>query len=331
LTSTTIAAPQPADPVTPFFEMVGMAFSGDPVMLRSLAAALGAFSVRLLVAVLILLATLWLAKRLGRVAQRGLQRLPKHHPGDETLATFVSAFVKYVVIAVGLVAVLQQLGVKTTSVLAVLGAASLAIGLALQGTLGNVAAGVMILLLRPYRAGDRVELNGRQGKVVGMDLFNTKLLDYDGLTLFMPNGKVFGDMIVNISQAGKRRIELTFGVDYEDDLDLALSTMLELAQADPRILASPEPWAKVTATADSAVNVTLRCWATPDDWMDAKFDLTKQIKEAFDARGLSFPYPHQVQVDRAATRPKRESSATAEPGRRPAPAPRATSRARRGS
>ncbi|PZQ53604.1 MAG: mechanosensitive ion channel family protein [Phenylobacterium zucineum] len=325
----TPAAP-PADPVTPFFEMVSMAFSGDPVMLRGLAATLGAFSVRLLVAGLILLATLWLAKRLGQVARRGLQGLPRHHPGDETLATFVSTFVKYVVIAVGLVAVLQQLGVKTTSVLAVLGAASLAIGLALQGTLGNVAAGVMILLLRPYRAGDRVELNGRQGKVVGMDLFNTKLLDYDGLTLFMPNGKVFGDMIVNISQAGRRRIELTFGVDYEDDLDLALSTMLELAEADPRVLKSPTPWAKVTATADSAVNVTLRCWATPDDWMDAKFDLTKQIKEAFDARGLSFPYPHQVTVERSDTRPKRPA-ATPRPSRRPAPAPRAESRARRGS
>ncbi|MEW5686427.1 MAG: mechanosensitive ion channel family protein [Pseudomonadota bacterium] len=305
----TAAAPPPADPVTPFFEMVGMAFSGDPVMLRSLAATLGAFSVRLLVAALILLVTLWLAKRLGGVARKGLQGLPRHHPGDETLANFVSTFVKYVVIAVGLVAVLQQLGVKTTSVLAVLGAASLAIGLALQGTLGNVAAGVMILLLRPYRAGDRVELSGRQGKVVGMDLFNTKLLDYDGLTLFMPNGKVFGDMIVNISQAGRRRIELTFGVDYEDDLDLALSTMLELAEADARVLKSPPPWAKVTATADSAVNVTLRCWATPDDWMDAKFDLTKQIKEAFDARGLSFPYPHQVTVERSDTRPKRPAPA----------------------
>lgn len=298
-------APKTEDPITPFFEMVGMALSGDPVMMRGLAATLGAFSMRLLVALLILAVTLWLAKKLGKVAERALTRLPHHQqPADGALATFVSTLVKYVIVAIGLVAVLQQLGVQATSVLAVLGAASLAIGLALQGTLGNVAAGVMILLLRPYRAGDRVELNGRQGKVLSMDLFNTKLLDYDGLTLYLPNGKVFGDMIVNISQAGRRRIELTFGVDYEDDLDVALATLTELAEAEPRVLANPKPWAKVTALTDSAVSVTLRCWAKPDDWMDVRFDLTKRIKETLEARGLSFPYPHQVAVERTDLRPK---------------------------
>jgi len=282
-----------------------MALSGDPVMMRSLAATLGSFSMRLLVALLILAVTLWLAKKLGKVAEKALTRLPHHQqPADGTLATFVSTLVKYVIVAIGLVAVLQQLGVQATSVLAVLGAASLAIGLALQGTLGNVAAGVMILLLRPYRAGDRVELNGRQGKVVGMDLFNTKLLDYDGLTLFLPNGKVFGDMIVNISQSGRRRIELTFGVDYEDDLDVALETLIELAEAEPRVLKTPKPWAKVTALTDSAVSVTLRCWVSPEDWIDARFDLTKSIKETLEARGLSFPYPHQVAVERAGLRAK---------------------------
>jgi small conductance mechanosensitive channel len=301
------------DPVTPFFDMAGKAMSGDPVMMRGLAATLGAFSVRLLVALLILMVTLWLAGRLARIAERTIERLPHHNRApDRTLALFVSTLVRYVVVAIGVVAVLQQLGVQATSVLAVLGAASLAIGLALQGTLGNVAASVMILLLRPYRTGDRVELNGRQGTVVGLDLFNTKLLDYDGLTLYLPNGKVFGDMIVNVSQAGRRRIELVFGVDYEDDLDLALATLIELAEAEPRVLKTPKPWAKVTATADSAVNVMLRCWATPDDWVDTRFDLVKRIKEGFDAKGLSFPYPHQVQVERADVRPNR--AASADPG-----------------
>ena len=294
--------------------MVGMALSGDPVMLRGLAATLGSFSMRLLVALLILGVTIWMARKLGKVAERAITRLPHHNqPADGTLATFVSTLVKYVVVAVGLVAVLQQLGVQATSVLAVLGAASLAIGLALQGTLGNVAAGVMILLLRPYRAGDKVELNGRQGTVAGMDLFNTKLVDYDGLTLYMPNGKVFGDMIVNISQSGRRRIDVTFGVDYDDDLDVAIATLLELAGAETRVLANPAPWAKVTATADSAVNVTLRCWTKTGDWMDTKFDLTKAIKETFEARGLSFPYPHQVSVDRAPAPAARKAPAKAPP------------------
>lgn len=298
-------APKTDDPVTPFFDMAGLALSGDPVMLRSLAATLGSFSMRLLAALLILAVTLWLAKRLGAIAEQALARMPHHHqPADRTLATFVSTLVKYVVVAIGLVAVLQQLGVQATSVLAVLGAASLAIGLALQGTLGNVAAGVMILLLRPYRAGDRVELNGRRGRVASMDLFNTKIVDYDGLTLYLPNGKVFGDMIVNISQAGRQRIELTFGIDYQDDLDVALATLVELAEAEPRVMPDPKPWARVTALGDSAVNVTLRCWAHPDHWIDTRFDLTRGVKEAFEARGLTFPYPHQVQVERADVAPK---------------------------
>ena len=133
---------KPADPVAPFFDMVGMAVSGDPVMLRNLAATLGAFTVRLMVAGLILVATLWLAKRVAGVAKAGVERVNRHHAQDHTLGDFVGAMVKYLVIAIGLIAVLQQLGVQATSVIAVLGAASLAVGLALQGTLSNVAAGV---------------------------------------------------------------------------------------------------------------------------------------------------------------------------------------------
>ncbi len=308
-----IAKPPAADPVTPFFQMVGMAASGDPVMLRNLAATLAAFSVRILVAGLILAVTLWTAKRLGRLAESGIDRLNRHHPADRTLGSFVSGLVRYLVIAVGLIAVLQQLGVQATSVIAVLGAASLAVGLALQGTLSNVAAGVMLLLQRPYRVGDKVELNGRQGEVQGIDLFNTRLLDYDGLTLFLPNGKVFGDMIVNITRAGRRRIELTFNVDYEDDLDVALATLLELANADRRILSEPKAWARVTGLLDSSVSVTLRCWAAPEDWVDTRFDLVKAGKEALEARGLSFPYPHQVALHRATGRPKTPAKARSAP------------------
>lgn len=290
-----------ADLPAPLTDTVAMAMSGDPVILRNLAATLGAFSVRILVAAAIFAVTLWAAKRLARGAERALARLnARHagHPADDTLPAFAGGLVKYLVIAVGLIAVLQQLGVQAASVIAVLGAASLAVGLALQGTLGNVAAGVMILLQRPFRIGDKVELNGRQGVVQGLDLFNTRLLDYDGMTVHIPNGKVFGDMIVNISQAGRRRIDLTFGVDYEDDLDLAVKLLLEIASSDERVMSDPAPWSKVTGLADSAVNVTLRCWTHPDVWMNTRFDLTKRVKETFESEGLSFPYPHQVAVDR---------------------------------
>lgn len=298
-------APSPA-----VSESLALAFSGDQVMLGDLAAVAVAFSVRVLVAGLILAVTLWAAKRLARAAEHGVEKIHRHHPADRTLATFTAALVRYLIVAIGLIAVLQQLGVQATSVLAVLGAASLAIGLALQGTLGNVAAGVMILLQRPYRVGDKVELNGRQGVVTGVDLFNTKLLDYDGLTLYQPNGKIFGELIVNITEAGRRRIELTVGVDYDDDLDLALALMTEIAAGDNRVLAEPKPWARVTALADSAVSVTLRCWATSDDWMNTRFDLLKAIKERFEARGLSFPYPHQVSVERSSSEAPQDRQST---------------------
>jgi small conductance mechanosensitive channel len=300
-------SPPPAPAVS---EWLARAVSGDPVLLRNLAAVAGAFSVRVLVAGLILAVTLWAAKRLSHAAERGVEQIHGHHPADRTLATFTAALVRYLIVAIGLIAVLQQLGVQATSVLAVLGAASLAIGLALQGTLGNVAAGVMILLQRPYRVGDKVELNGRQGVVIGVDLFNTKLLDYDGLTLYQPNGKIFGELIVNITEAGRRRIELTAGVDYGDDLDLALALLTEIAADERRVLAEPKPWAKVTGLADSSVGVTLRCWTTSDDWMNTRFDLLKAIKERFEARGLSFPYPHQVTL-------KRSSPAQSSPQREP--------------
>ena len=308
-------APSPA-----VSESLALALSGDQVMLRNLAALAGGFSVRVLVAGLILAVTLWAAKRLSRAAEHGIERIHAHHPADRTLATFTAALVRYLIVAIGLIAVLQQLGVQATSVLAVLGAASLAIGLALQGTLGNVAAGVMILLQRPYRVGDKVELNGRQGVVTGVDLFNTKLLDYDGLTLYQPNGKIFGELIVNITEAGRRRIELTVGVDYDDDLDLALTLMTDIAAGDSRVLAQPEPWARVTALADSSVSVTLRCWATPDDWANTRFDLLKAIKERFEARGLNFPYPHQVTIERPLSEPPQ--------GRQGAPAPASLSPAK---
>lgn len=288
------------DLTTPLSETLTMAFSGDPVMLRNLAGTLGAFSVRILVAAAIFAVTLWAAKRLAGGAEAALAKVHnRNHPADNTLPAFVGAIVKYLVIAIGLIAVLQQLGVQAASVIAVLGAASLAVGLALQGTLSNVAAGVMIMLQRPYRVGDKVELNGKQGTVSSMDLFNTKLLDYDGMTIYVPNGKVFGDMIVNITQAGRRRIDLVFGVDYDDDLDLALKLLTDIAKADDRVMAEPAPWARVVGLGDSAVNVSLRCWTHPDMWMNTKFDIVKRVKETFEAEGLTFPYPHQVAVDKA--------------------------------
>jgi small conductance mechanosensitive channel len=214
------------------------------------------------------------------------------------LQIFVSALVRWVVVALGMVAVLQQLGVQTTSILAVLGAASLALGLAVQGALGNIAAGVMILINRPYRVGDWVEINAKVGRVKRLGLFVTELSDADNLDIHMPNSKVLGEMIINYSTAANRRMELNLRVDYADDLDRAIEVLAECAKSDPRILADPQPWAGVTALGDSAVTVTLRAWSNLDVYWDARYAMLKRVKEELQAAGMRVAYPHQVAVER---------------------------------
>ncbi|HEX3408233.1 MAG TPA: mechanosensitive ion channel family protein [Caulobacteraceae bacterium] len=245
----------------------------------------------------LLVITLWAASWAARVARNAAGRLHRGQAPDAVLQGFVGSLVRYGVIVIGLIAVLQQIGVQTTSVLAVLGAASLAIGLALQGGLSNVAAGVMLLLLRPYRIGDRVKIGDVVGRVNGLDLFVTRLHDLDNSVVFIPNSKAFGDVIINYSMPENRRIVMDFHIDYEDDVELALELLREAARADARIAAEPPPWAKVTELGESAVTVTLRAWTSPIGYRDTRFDLIKDVKAAFQREGLSFAYPHQVAVE----------------------------------
>ena len=258
----------------------------------------GNLAIKLIVAVIILLVTFWAAGWAAGLTRRAFKRLTIHHQPDPMLQAFSASLARNVVLIVGLIAVLQQLGIRTTSIIAVLGAASLAVGLALQGALANVASGVLILVFRPFRVGDRVQIAGKEGTVRSLDLFTTELSDPDNVRVIVPNGKAFGDVIVNYTKHENRRIELHFGIDYEDDVDLALKTLIETAEADPRVLKTPHPWAKLTKLGDSTVEVTLRAWTTPTDYWDTRYDLTKAVKEAFERSGLHFPYPHQVGLSR---------------------------------
>ena len=156
----------------------------------------------------------------------------------------------------------------------------------------------MLLMLRPYRVGDLVELAGRTGTVVALDLFVTMLDAADGLRLTVPNSKIFGEVIVNYTTTGKRRIELKFGLDYADDLDRALEVVRNCAQAEERVLPTPDPWAKVTALESSAVTCTLVCWVASRDYLNTGPDLLKACKAALEGAGLHFPYPHQVGMTR---------------------------------
>ena len=274
--------------------------SGDPAAWRQTLDAAGGLAVNVAAAIVILIVTLWASGWLSRAVRQALARVQKPGGADPTLQGFVSSLVRWLVLIVGVIAILQQLGVQTTSILALLGAGSLAIGLAMQGALGNVAAGVMLLVLRPYRVGDVVEVNGKVGTVRRLDLFMTELADPDNLVIYMPNGKVFGEMIVNYSTPASRRMELSFGIDYQDDLDHALALLLQCARADGRVLAHPEPWAGVTALASSSVTVTLRAWIPTPAFWDVRYAMIKRVKETLEGAGMTFPYPHQVAVEKPA-------------------------------
>jgi small conductance mechanosensitive channel len=243
------------------------------------------FAVKLLTGILILLATFWAAGWGAGLARRAMGRVHRNGEPDITLQSFVASLVRYLIIIVGLVAVLEQLGVKTTSVLAVLGAASIAIGLALQGTLSNVAAGVMLLLFRPYRVGDQVEIAGRLGTVKTLDLFVTELATADNLKVMAPNGKIFGDFIVNYSKPSKRRVDVVFHIGPRQDLEAVLEAMKAVLAADKRVLKEPAPLLEALALNELYAEGAVRAWVKSADYAAVKTTLVLAIQKLSIAQG----------------------------------------------
>ena len=268
--------------------------NGESAAWQSLVSAGGDFMVRLAVGVVVLLATLWASGAAAAFVRRLFKQFHRAGVADQTLQSFVASMARYGVLIIGGVAVLQQLGVQTTSVLAVLGAASLAVGLALQGTLSNVAAGVMLLLFRPYRLGDFVEVGGRSGTVTALDLFVTELATLDNIKVVVPNGKVFGDTIVNFSHHAQRRLDLVFRIDFEDDLANALCVISAVAGQTPMVLAEPVPICEATNITENWAEVTLRAWVASEDLASARSSLFVAVLAALKAAGYGPAYPHQV-------------------------------------
>ena len=219
---------------------------------------------------------------------------------DATLGNFAASIVRWVILLIVLVAVLGIFGIEATSLVAMLGAATLAIGLALQGTLSDLAAGFMLILFRPYKLGQFVDVGGTSGTVVDLNLFTTELVTPDNVQIIIPNGQAWGAIITNYSHHATRRVDLVFGIDYGDDAEQAMQIILEQAAADGRVLKDPEPWVRVTNLGDSSVDLTARLWCAADDYWDLKFTLTRSIKEAFDKGGVSIPYPHTVEIRKEA-------------------------------
>lgn len=228
------------------------------------------------------------------VVERSLAKaLGRMRSFDQTLCRFLSKTARYAVLILVGVTVLAQFGVQTASILAALGAAGLAIGLALQGTLQNVAAGIMLLVLKPFRVGEYVDAGGTAGTIVEIGLFATELKAIDGLYVLAPNSELWNKSVINYSRNKERRNDLVIGIGYDDDIDLAQETMMSLAQNDERVLAEPEPATFVSELGDNAVNVTLRYWTATPDWWQTRLDLTKAAKKAFDEKGISIPFPQR--------------------------------------
>lgn len=247
------------------------------------------WGLRIVAAVVILVVGLHLAKWITRLAERGLARASV----EPTAVQFLRK-VAYVALLVLLaLTVLSVFNVPMTSAFAVLGAAGLAIGLALKDSLSNIASGVMLVTLKPFRVGDIVTINNESGKVEEISIFQTRLRGADNQTIVLPNSLVTTDSIINLTPGTMRRIELVIGIAYDADIDVARARALEVMHADPRVLPDPPPDVLVYALADNAVNLGIRCHAANGDWFATKCDLTERIKKAFDAAGIGIPFPQR--------------------------------------
>ncbi len=247
------------------------------------------WGMRVVGAIAVLLLGRWVA---GRI-RRGVRLAVGRAGADETLAPFLSGLAYWLALAILIVAVLGLFGIPTASLVAVLGAAGLAVGLALQGTLSNFASGVMLLVFRPLRVGDVVEVGGFLGKVAEVGIVSSVLNTPDNVRITIPNSEVFGKPIKNYTVNDTRRIDLVIGVSYGDDLSAAQVTIERVVAADDRVLKDPAPQIAVSNLGDSSVDFVVRPWCRNDDYWDVRFDLTRRIKEELEAAGCTIPFPQR--------------------------------------
>jgi len=248
-----------------------------------------AFGLKLLAALVIF----YVGRMVARMLQKGLRKMLQTQAVDKILETFVCNLAYWAIMIFVIIAAINQVGVQTTSLIAVMGAAGLAVGLALQGSLSNFAAGVLIVIFRPYRVGDWVEAAGISGSVEQVQILTTMLKTGDNKQIIVPNSQIMNSIITNYSANDTRRIDMIVGVSYSDDLDKVRKTLEELVASDERILKDPACTIAVSELADSSVNFVVRPWASTADYWSVKFDLTEAVKKRFDKEGISFPFPQQ--------------------------------------
>lgn len=248
-----------------------------------------AWGVKVLMAVVIFIVGRIVARILRNALRKALQRTNV----DEMLVSFASNIVYALLLVMVIIAAINQLGVQTTSFIAIIGAAGLAVGLALQGSLANFAAGVMIIIFRPFKVGDFIDAGGTMGSVEEIEIFTTKMKTPDNKQIIMPNSQITSGSITNFSAKDTRRVDMIIGVSYSDDLNKVKSVLESILEADERILKEPAPTIGVLELGDSSINFAVRPWVKSADYWTTLFDLNKTIKERFDQEDISIPFPQQ--------------------------------------
>jgi small conductance mechanosensitive channel len=252
------------------------------------------FGPKVLGAIVIWIIGSWVIKKL----QKGARKVMTKGNYDESLQKFLLNLLNWIFKIVLIVVVLGTVGVETTSFAAILAAAGLAIGLALQGSLGNFAGGVLIMIFKPFKIGDLIEAQGEIGVIKEIENFTTKLTGLSNKEIIIPNGSLSNGNIVNYTTEGTRRVDLIFGVGYDSDIKKTKEVLMNVLTSHPKVLKEPAPSVNVLELADSSINFAVRPWSTADDYWEVYFSLTENVKEALDAAGIEIPYPHQVEIQK---------------------------------
>lgn len=252
------------------------------------------FAPKLVAAILIWIIGSWIIK----LILRGLKKVLNKGDYDESLKKFLVNLSNWILKVVLVVVVLGTVGVETTSFAAILAAAGLAIGMALQGSLGNFAGGVLIMIFKPFKIGDLIEAQGELGVVKEIEIFTTKLTGLTNREIIIPNGALSNGNIINYTSEGTRRVDLVYGVSYEADIKQTKEVMMNVLTSHPKVLKDPAPAVTVSELADSSVNFAVRPWCNVDDYWDVYFDVTENMKIALDNAGIEIPYPHSVEIQK---------------------------------
>lgn len=247
------------------------------------------YGLRVIGAIIIFFVGRWIAQRIRDF----FESLMRKKGAEETVISFTSIVIYTLLMAFIIMAVLKKIGIETTSFIAILGAAGLAIGLALQGSLANFAAGFLMMIFHPFKAGDVVECGGATGIVERIHIFTSQIKTFDNKTIIIPNGKIMGDNIINFSTKATRRVDLVVGVSYSDDIKKVKDVLQKIANSDKRVLKDPEPMIAVSELAESSVNFVVRLWVKTEDYWNVYFDTTETVKKRFDKEGICIPFPQR--------------------------------------